>query len=127
MASNRKRLTRVFRPRHGTMKPFTIFEYDLPQGVRGFVTERKEWFVILINKSLCPLMKQRTIGHELAHLMLGHLEQPTETFSLQAAETAAERQAWHYYSKYKKGDFKNEIFIDPFTGAEIPSMRNNYY
>ncbi len=92
---------------HG--KPVEIRYIAFPEEVQGacggFLTESSTKYIIAIDSTRAPLQQRQTLGHELAHLFLDHLEQRDRPVMIQEAE--AREMAWTYYRAYKSGALEN--------------------
>ena len=87
-------------------KEVRIKYLDFPEGIKtmpGFLTGSSDlaYWCIAINSRMHPQTQRHTLGHELAHLFLNHLDQHDRTVMEQEAE--ANKFAWHYYREYKAG------------------------
>lgn len=68
---------------------------------RGFVVKEDGRYTVIINTDLSPLLRNHTLGHELAHVFCGHLD--TEGGDKIEQEHEADRLAWDYYKAYRDG------------------------
>lgn len=92
----------------------------LLQGVIGGITFNEDCFyLVVIDSSRCPITQRQILGHELAHIYLGHLDSDATSYSLselsdyndfiekqknvafKGIERQANKAAWHYYRVYK--------------------------
>ena len=70
----------------------------------GIIGECQTCYIILIDSTRHPLQQRHTLGHELAHLFLNHLEEHHRP--VREKEREANKLAWYYYRKYKAGDLE---------------------
>ena len=80
--------------------------------VRGLTSHDKDGFFVVIDSTRGQVAQRRTLGHELAHIFLGHFDrsdiewQPLTTgthfITDKAIEAEADRHAWKYYRLYEK-------------------------
>lgn len=89
-------------------KEIKIFYMPFPGcgSIGGALFDNGENYLIFINNLRTPLLQRQAIGHELAHLFLGHELQPISEYlnngkELRDMEKEANRQAWHYYRQYR--------------------------
>ena len=97
-------------------KPIEIkyisFPGELKRLIRGATVERDDHFTVLIDSDLNADQLKRTLGHELAHIFLGHFDDrggdwrplPDQGQYMQdpARERAADDHALEYYQMYIK-------------------------
>lgn len=91
-------------------KEIVIEHTEFPDGIHGFVrafvTEDEDSYLIGIDSRNAPIIQRYALGHELAHVFLGH-EMPyiTEYINmrkeLKAMEREANKNAWKYYRLYR--------------------------
>jgi len=91
-------------------KEVRIEYFDFPEGcetIRGFLSGscNFDYWWIAINSRMHPLTQRHSVGHELAHLFLDHLDQQRPIMELEAE---ANKWAWHYYREYKAGRLETE-------------------
>lgn len=84
-------------------KRIIIYHFPIPEGqtsedLHGLVGEDANKYYILVNSSLTEEEQQAALGHELAHIFLGHLDD--ERSNDQEAEAEADREAGKYYQLY---------------------------
>lgn len=93
-----------------------ILHYPFPEEIRGIVrgvtSADNDGFFVLIDCTRGQVAQRRTLGHELAHIFLGHfdrsdiewelLEKGTRFITDRRIEAEADRHAWKYYRLYKK-------------------------
>lgn len=93
-----------------------ITRYPFPGAIRGKVrgvtSHDKDGFFVLIDSTRGQVAQRRTLGHELAHIFLGHfdrsdiewelLEKGTRFITDRGIEAEADRHAWKYYRLYEK-------------------------
>lgn len=78
------------------------FPQELRGEIPGLVTAKfSDKYIILIDSTQHPIVQRHTLGHELAHIYLNHLEQHDRPIKEQERE--AGREAWHYYREFKAG------------------------
>ncbi len=87
-------------------RPVKIEYMTFPEGcdtVRGFLSGscKLDYWLIAINDRMHPQTQRHTLGHELAHLFLDHLDQHDR--DIREQEKEANAWAWHYYREYKAG------------------------
>lgn len=80
--------------------------------VRGVTSHDKDGFFVVIDSTRGQVAQRRTLGHELAHIFLGHfdrsdiewelLEKGTRFITDREIEAEADRHAWKYYRLYEK-------------------------
>ena len=70
----------------------------------GMALWRESDYLIAINTEVCPLLQRRALGHELAHVLLNHLEQPGRP--VRELENEANRHAWAFYRAYRDGELQ---------------------
>lgn len=79
------------------------FPKELRGGILGFTTAKfNDCYIIAIDSTRHPLTQRHTLGHELAHIYLDHLEQPGR--NVREQEREANRAAWYFYRQYKAGN-----------------------
>lgn len=79
----------------------------------GATIRRPAEYLVLVNESVTPIQQRHALGHELAHIYLGHLEKAAglaadsagivEDYAL---ECEANRHAWAFYRAYRDGDLQ---------------------
>ena len=79
---------------------FMAFPEDA-QCVPGLLMESRACYKILIDSTRPPQTQRHTLGHELAHLYLDHLDQHDRNIWEQERE--ANQYAWKFYREYKAG------------------------
>lgn len=87
-------------------KPVEILYQEFPQELRGEITglvtaKFQDKYIILIDSTRHPITQRQTLGHELAHIFLNHLDQHDRPIKEQEQE--AGRATWYYYREYKAG------------------------
>ena len=80
--------------------------------VRGVTSHDKDGFFVVIDSTRGQVAQRRTLGHELAHIFLGHfdrsniewklLQNGTRFITDREIEAEADRYAWKYYRLYEK-------------------------
>ena len=88
------------------------FPETIRDKVRGVTSTDKGGFFVLIDSTRGQVAQRRTLGHELAHIFLGHfdrsdikwqlLETGTRFITDKGIEAEADRYAWKYYRLYEK-------------------------
>lgn len=91
-------------------KPVEIRYQEFPQelqgAISGIVTAKfPQKYIILIDSTRPPLVQRHTIGHELAHLYLNHLDDHDRPVMDQEREANA--RAWEFYRRYRAGDLED--------------------
>lgn len=75
----------------------------LPESVEGITGQmQRDSYWILINEKLCLLHQAFAIGHELAHIFLGHFNGQCNC-QLENMEHEADRKAWSFFRLYRSG------------------------
>ncbi len=86
-------------------KPVRIKYESFPPGLRGVVkglcSSDPAGYLVIIDNTRSPQQQRRALGHELAHIFMGHLD-GTGT-ALEDAERQARANAWKYYRLYRQG------------------------
>ena len=81
-------------------------------------------FRVFINSSVCSLIQRQTIGHELAHVFLGHLRNHGCTVMnrddpmVKELEHEARFRSWEFYRRYRDGEFDECIVSRHIVTAE---------
>ena len=80
-----------------------VIEYDaFPDGVRklikAYVAEDTDAYLIGIDTHNAAIVQRFALGHELAHVFLGHLDS-SKPKAVQERE--ANKNAWKYYRLYR--------------------------
>ena len=88
--------------------------FDEIYGTTAYWPKEPDFFLIAINSQMAPIQQRRTLGHELAHVFLGHLTD--EKMTLGRAEREAWREAWEYYRAYRDGALDGQ-----FTVRSLPA------
>lgn len=80
--------------------------------VRGVTIYDKDGFFVVIDSARGRVAQRRTLGHELAHIFLGHFDRSDIEWKLlqkgdrfitdREIEAEADRYAWKYYRLYEK-------------------------
>ena len=80
--------------------------------VRGLTIYDKDGFFVVIDSTRGQVAQRRTLGHELAHIFLGHFDRSdiewqqlpkgSRFITDRKIEAEANRHAWKYYRLYKK-------------------------
>ena len=76
------------------------FPLEVQGKCTGFLSERTSCYLIGIDSTRTPQQQRHTLGHELAHLFLDHLDRHDQPIADQEAE--ANRMAWYYYREWKR-------------------------
>ena len=88
----------------GDGKAARIVYAELPKHIGGGCCLEGKNYLIVINNTLARIQQYYALGHEIAHICLGHL---TSDRPSSVIESEANSLAWDYYRLYKKG----ELFI----------------
>lgn len=75
----------------------------------GFLTDCGEHWLIGINCDRCALLQRHSLGHELAHLFLGHLDDDQRGRPIREVEAEADVLAWSFYRAYRDGTLPGEM------------------
>ena len=59
------------------------------------------YWLIVIDSTRCKLHQRKTLGHELAHLFLDHLDQFDR--DIRDIEREAQKMSWTFYKAYISG------------------------
>lgn len=78
---------------------FREFPQDL-QRCAGMTGKFNEGFYVFINSTRHPLRQRQALGHELAHIYLGHFNKRQ---TIAQDEREADAQAWNYYRAFRDG------------------------
>ena len=80
--------------------------------VRGVTIYDKDGFFVVLDSARGRVAQRRTLGHELAHIFLGHFDRSDIEWKLlqkgdrfitdREIEAEADRYAWKYYRLYEK-------------------------
>ena len=78
---------------------FKAFPDTLQGQIKAFSAQldRNKW-LIMIDSTLSKQAQRFTIGHELCHILEGHISQGIE---ISLAEKTANKRAWHYYRVFR--------------------------
>ena len=76
------------------------FPEEIRENVRGMVSEDTDKYYILINSTLSEEEQQHALGHELAHIFLGHVDQGRANDP--EAEAEADHEAEKYYRLWRR-------------------------
>lgn len=95
-------------------RPIRIQRVPFPVKTCGGATIRRPAeYLVLVNESVTPIQQRHALGHELAHVYLGHLEraagQAADSAGIvedDAPEREANRHAWAFYRAYRDGDLQ---------------------
>ena len=89
-------------------KEITVEYTEFPDGVhrliKAFVVEEYNGYLIGIDSRRAQIVQRFALGHELAHIFLGHELMPlSEGFKArqEEKEREANKAAWHYYRAYR--------------------------
>lgn len=106
-----------------------IQELRLPLALRSkffgaaFYNESRLIYQIAINADLPPCQKHLTIGHELAHICLGHFTTSYDNVAEDEKELEADTYAQAFYKAYKEETIPAVITaidrVIDFTGFEV--------
>ncbi len=64
-------------------------------------------WTILINSTQAGIVQRHALGHELAHVLLGHFEKPER--EIDELEREADAHAWEFYRSFRDGKFNKII------------------
>ena len=81
---------------------YHCFPEALRGHLRGACMIRNNRYVILIDNKLPEEIQRRTLGHELAHVFLGHLD--SRKMKVNVAEFEADMAEEEYMQRYAAGD-----------------------
>lgn len=77
------------------------FPATVQGSIFGFLSERNSCYLIGIDSTRTRQKQRQTLGHELAHLFLDHLDR--HDLSIKELEAEADEMSWYYYSAYRSG------------------------
>lgn len=80
---------------------YAPFPAALRDAVKGISSADPSGYFILIDSTRGAQQRRHTLGHELAHVYLNHLEGAGT--ALADAEREARANAWRFYRLYKQG------------------------
>ena len=94
------------------------YPYDSPLDMRmdreeGFTAADKKEYIVFIDSSRHPQTQRHTLGHELAHIYLGHFDRGGNVWKSAAGarylqdetmEREANANAWKYYRLFLNGN-----------------------
>lgn len=83
---------------------FEPFPAQLQGIISGIVVDCGGQWSVSIDNTRNRQRQRMALGHELAHIFLGHLDNTTRTTVEQ--EAAARASAWHYYREAKQAGYK---------------------
>ena len=83
----------------------TQFPEEIRENVRGMAAEAADRYYVVIDQELTAEAKRKVLGHELAHIFLGHFD--NNRSNDQAAEAEADQEAEKYYRLYKAEERTN--------------------
>ena len=94
------------------MKTVNIKYEPFPEQIQGEVKSfvratRGEKYLIVIDSTRAPIVQRFALGHELAHIFRGHLEDMS--LPIRWIEKDADRHAWQYYRLYRDGLLKADF------------------
>ena len=94
------------------MKTVNIKYEPFPEQIQGkiksFVRSKRDGkYLIVIDSTRAPIVQRFALGHELAHIFRGHLDDMS--IPLTRAEREADRHAWQYYRLYRDGLLKADF------------------
>lgn len=81
-------------------KPIRFGKLPLPKEIRGATIARERGYTIALNSRRCGIAQRLTLGHELAHVFLGHYERERKRESVKAQEREARRCALKFSMLY---------------------------
>lgn len=77
---------------------YIMFPEEMRENVRGMAAEAADRYYVVIDQELTEEAKRKALGHELAHIFLGHFD--NNRSNDQAAEAEADQEAEKYYRLY---------------------------
>lgn len=83
---------------------FEPFPEQLRGVISGIVVDCGNQWAVSIDSTRSRQRQRMALGHELAHIFLGHLDNAARTTAFQEAE--ARRFAWYYYGVAKQEGIK---------------------
>lgn len=98
------------------------FPEQIQGKIRGSTLHKKGgYYLVFIDNTRAPISQRRTLGHELVHICLDHLEVDSPSCS-DENERQANKWAWDFYRLYKHGFFndwivKEEHLTEPPAGG----------
>ena len=85
-------------------KPVKLLDEDIPDRLkrlfRGMVVAGADDYRIIIDRKSVPIVQRFILGHELAHLYLGHIDGLHSLLRDKEREREANRHAWEYYRQW---------------------------
>ena len=78
---------------------YLVFPIEVQGAVAGFTREFENSYLVGIDSTRAAIVQRHTLGHELAHIFLDHIDQHDRSVMEQEAE--ADREAWNYYRAYR--------------------------
>ena len=91
---------------------------ELPETLRvlkGFCTIQEDSYIIGIDNTLPDYEYNFILGHELAHIYCGHLDNGNKAAEEQEAE--ANNLAWTYYRRYRTGELDHQEPAQRISGT----------
>lgn len=80
---------------------YVPFPLDIQGKIFGALKECSDYWLIVIDSTRCKLHQRKTLGHELAHLFLDHLDQFDR--DIRDIEWEAQKMSWTFYKAYISG------------------------
>lgn len=74
---------------------------NLPGEVHGFSCIRDGGYLAVVNTRDSMQRQRRAVGHELAHIILGHLDGIREQVPAEVLEAEANAAAWKCYGLFR--------------------------
>ncbi len=67
--------------------------------VHGLVVEVPKGYILAINSNSCDIQRRRAFGHEMAHVVLNHINQSDRP--IMDREREANNRAWEFYRRFR--------------------------
>lgn len=92
---------------------YTVFPEEMQGEIKGFTAADKKEYIVFIDSSRHPQTQRHTLGHELAHIYLGHFDRGGNVWKSAAGarylqdetmEREANANAWKYYRLFLNGN-----------------------
>ena len=82
------------------MKQITVrYTDEFPRSVGGLCIPRDDEYLIVINANMDRYHQWNALGHEFAHICLGHLD--TKQGTVKQMELEANLLSWEYYQRFR--------------------------
>ena len=92
---------------------YEVFPQQIQGKIKGFTSASTDEYIIMIDSSRHPQAQRHTLGHELAHIYLGHFDRSGVAWKLlpdawqysqdKELEREANANAWKYYRLFING------------------------